>query len=176
MFALFKCCFFFLPLDVLCVLYAQIFPNPLAGNDASVLGILEGAKSAANSHLDSHLSPLFRSLMLRCCLSITLVTIFFLSAVRGEAGSEARAPGEQRGRGRRRWRGLGLGRRVVGEGPLLQLRQAGPVLRDGDGALRPAAQAPSHRDEELPSGQPEVDHAGGALPEEGGGLDTRRAS
>lgn len=97
----------------------------------------------------------------------------FCFPVRGEAGPEAWAPREQprrRGRrrrgGRRRWR-LWLRRRILRQSPLLWLHQAGPVLCDGDGTVRPAAQARSHRHQELPSGQLEVNHTRRTLPEEG---------
>lgn len=96
-----------------------------------------------------------------------------LSIVWGEARTEACAPGEQpqcwgqwRRGGRWCWR-LRVWWRVLGQSPLLWLRQARSVLRDRDGAVCTATQAPPHCDQELPSGQPEVNHTRRAVPEEG---------
>lgn len=76
MFALFKYCFLFFPLDVLCVPYAQIFPNPLSGIHLSVLGVLEGVKSAASSHFRFQFITFICASMLNASLIITLVTFF----------------------------------------------------------------------------------------------------
>lgn len=109
--------------------------------------------------------------------SIHIVMLCLVSsAVWGEARSEAWAPGEQPERhggwgwGGRRRRRLWLRWRVLSQSPLLRLRQAGPVLCDGDGAVRSATQAAPHRDQELPPGQPEVNDTRGAVPEEGRSL------
>ncbi len=126
------------------------------------------------------LIPLLPSLLIFVISWFTSIPIrndrFALSTVWGEAGSEAWAPGEQperRGQwgwGGGRWRRLWLRRRVLSQSPLLWLHQAGPVLCDGDGTVRPATQAPPHRDQKLPSCQPEVNDARGTVPEEGRSL------
>lgn len=101
----------------------------------------------------------------------------FLScpSVRSETCSEAFALWKQsqqqrinqRGRGRRWWWRLWFGRWVLGKSPLLWLHQAGLVLRDRDGTLRTATQAPQNSYKELPPGQFEVYHPRGAVSEEG---------
>lgn len=106
--------------------------------------------------------------------SIPFVTLYFeWSTVWGEASSEARAPGEQPeqrgcwGWGGRWWRRLRLRRRILSQSALLWLHQAGPLLCDRDGTVRPAAQASPHCNQELPSCQSQVNNTRGAVPEEG---------